>query len=199
MSYGYPQPGYPGPQPPNRTPQILAIVAIVVALVAAGVVGFLFLRGSDNDDEPVAQTPGVVTVIEQEQSSPSPGETTTVVPPTVTTTVAPGPESVPVAGADDRGFLSGPRCHDAADPAMFIGQTARSRVVICQVGAQTGRYYYLGYAGGKTIEVGYPTRSGSTFTAVNGATRYIVSPSSLVITQNGATVATEPMVQSWVR
>ncbi|MFT3663144.1 MAG: hypothetical protein QM809_17785 [Gordonia sp. (in: high G+C Gram-positive bacteria)] len=202
MSYGY-QHGYPmapPPPPPNRTPQILAGVAVAVALIAAVVVAFLFLGKNENDDRAVADTPTVVTVTESTAGQPAPGTVTTVVPHTVTTTPPDtGTGAVSVSGADQRGFFSGPRCNAADDPAMFIGQTGRSRVVICQVGAQTGRYYYLGHANGNTIEIGYPTRSGSTFTAVNGGTSYVVSPSALVITQGGRTLSNEPMVQSWVR
>lgn len=207
MTNQYPPGGY-GPQgypahpphnpPPNRTAQILAITAAVVALIAAGVVIYLFLRPTD---KPEAQPPtSVVTVTSNQQVPEQPGQGT-VPPPATTTTITTTTESgsIPVNGADRHGFHSGPNCDAAEDPAVFVGYTSRSRVVICQVGSQTGRYYYKGLAGGNTIHIDYPTRTGSTFTAVNRSTSYIVSPSSLVITENGRTLANEPMIQSWLR
>lgn len=196
---GYPT-GYP-PQRPNRTPQILAGVAAVIALAAAAaLIGVWIARDGDGPDDD-AQPSGVVTVTTHQQA-PGQGptaETTIIEPPTVTTTTTVPTGAVSVVGADGRGFTSGPRCNAAEDPAIFIGETSRSRVVICQVGSQVGRNYYKGYADGQTIEVGYPTRSGSTFTAINGSTSYIVSPSALVIRDGGSVAANEPMIQSWVR
>lgn len=201
------QPGYqqPPPPPPSRGPQILAAAAAVVALIAVVAVVFLFVR-SDDDTDPEPAAAGVSVVTEYPQA-PQPGENEQAAPeeqqqpappPTPAAPAAPAPGPVSVAGADRQGFASGPRCNAAEDPAVFIGRTERSRVVVCQVGAQTGRYYYKGYANGNSIEVGYPTRSGSTFTATNKAVSYIVSPSSLTITENGAVLTREPMLQSWV-
>lgn len=199
----YAQQGYPPAPPPNRTPQILAAVAAVIALVAAGVLAYLFLSDRDSaDPEPAPTAAPVTTVVtEAPQAGDAPGArptTTTTVTTHVPATPATPTAAVTVPGADAQGFLGGPRCNAAEDPAVFIGQTPRSRVVVCQVGQQTGRYYYKGLAGGNAIEVGYPTRSGSTFTAVNGATTYTVSPSSLVISEGGGVIANEPMLASWV-
>ncbi|GAA3961298.1 hypothetical protein [Gordonia caeni] len=201
------QPGYqqqPPPPPPSRGPQILAAAAAVVALIAVVAVVFLFVR-SDDDSAPEPAAAGVSVVTEYPQA-PQPGENEQAAPeeqqqpapPPTPAAPAPAPGPVSVAGADRQGFASGPRCNAAEDPAVFIGRTERSRVVVCQVGAQTGRYYYKGYANGNSIEVGYPTRSGSTFTATNKAVSYVVSPSSLTITENGAVLTREPMLQSWV-
>ncbi|UQE76205.1 hypothetical protein MYK68_06340 [Gordonia sp. PP30] len=202
---GYPG-AYPGgypPQRPNRTPQILAGLAAGVAAVAVIVLIVVALRGGfgghqKNDD---AAQPGAVTTVTEHRPGGTAAETT--VPPATTTVTTTPPtvvtgSPVSVTGADIHGFYSGPRCNVGEDPAVFIGRTNRSLVVICQVGDQTGRYYYKGYADGNTIEVGYPTRSGSSFTATNGATQYLVSPSALVITDGGSTVANEPMLDSWV-
>ncbi|MFT3714657.1 MAG: hypothetical protein QM774_01545 [Gordonia sp. (in: high G+C Gram-positive bacteria)] len=206
--YGYTDPqeypvapaGYPAPQPPqppqkpDRTMAWLLGVLGLIVLVAAGVVVALLLtRNSDKNTQNSATTQTQVVV---------PGQTVTQ---TQTQTVAPQDtglqpsEPQSVSGADGQGFMSGPRCNASDDPAMFIGRTSESKVVVCQVGSQTGRYYYKGDRDGDTIEIGYPSRSGSTFTAVNGNTVYTVSPSSLTITEDGATIATEPMVESWVR
>ena len=203
--YGEPSP----PPPPSRLPQILAAIAAVVAVAAVISVVVLLLRSpSGNDDQSAggvtnAAGAGGVTVVDPQRQG-QPQTTVTVVPPVTVTTTAPrttqqnGGGPAGVAGADSRGFTSGPRCNDSADPLLFAGYTSRSRVVVCQVGSQVGRNYYKGYADGNTIEVGYPVRSGSTFTATNGAISYIVSPSSLVITRNGSIIGNEPMIQSWV-
>lgn len=203
--HGYPQTGYPPPPPPpSRGPQILAAAAAVVALIAVIAVVVLFVRSDGDDDADPEQAAAGVSVVTEYPEAPQPGEHEQPAPeqqqpapaPPPQPTPAPGPVSV--AGADRQGFTSGPRCNAAEDPAVFIGRTARSRVVVCQVGAQTGRYYYKGYADGNSIEVGYPTRSGSTFTATNKAVSYIASPTSLTITENGAVLTREPMLQSWV-
>lgn len=197
--YGPPQDPYGGPPAPNRTPLILAIVAVIVALAAAGALVYLFTR---SDDQPVAagpsSAPQAVVTVTDDRPEPS-TTTTTVTRQTVTTTVpVPAPDAVTVAGADGHGFLDGPRCNAAEDPVVFVGRTARSRVIVCQVGAQVGRDYYKGLADGNAIEIGYPRRSGSTFVAENGPVRYTVSPTALVITRDGTTLANEPMLEAWV-
>lgn len=199
----YSQPA-PPPPPPSRVPQILAAIAAVVALGAVAAVVALLLNSTSTDDAgttPAAatgQTAASATVVDQQPQAQA--QTTVTVTPETTATVTAQQGSGPlsVSGADSRGFTSGPRCNAPEDPLLFVGYTSRSRVVVCQVGSQVGRNYYQGYADGNTIEVGYPTRAGSTFTAVNGDIAYIVSPSSLVITRGGATIATEPMIQAWV-
>ncbi|MFT4086999.1 MAG: hypothetical protein QM658_07545 [Gordonia sp. (in: high G+C Gram-positive bacteria)] len=196
-------PSYPGYPPPKKSawssPAVLvSMVAGLVVLIAGISIALMVKNKSDkNDAAPLTTTSTTTTTID---SGPHSGEPTTVtVPPTTTTTTSSGSHpDVTVSGADWQGFLSGPRCNASDDPAVFIGQTNRSQVVVCQVGSQTGRYYYKGYADGKSIEVGYPTRSGSQFTATNGSTQYIVNPSSLTITDNGTQLTSEPMVQSWV-
>lgn len=209
---GYPQPGYQ-PPPPSRGPQILAAAAAVVALIAVGAVIFLFLRSGD-DTDPVSPAPaGTEAAAGEQHGQTPPGDRGSAPgeqeqedqqqpqqPQEPQQPQQPGTAGGPVGvtGADRQGFASGPRCNAAGDDAVFVGRTERSRVVICQVGSQTGRYYYKGLAGGNSIEVGYPTRSGSQFTATNKGVSYIVSPSSLTITENGAVLTREPMLQAWV-
>ncbi len=198
--YGQAAPPPPQP-PPSRLPQILAGVAVIVAVGAVAAVVALLLTSTSSDDDGApspstmtAAPPTSATVVDQQ-----PQATVTVTPQTtITTTARPGTGPVAITGADSRGFRSGPRCNAPEDPLVFIGYTNRSRVVVCQVGDQVGRNYYQGYADGNTIEVGYPVRSGSTFTATSGTVAYSVSPSALVITENGRTIATEPMIQAWV-
>ncbi|GAC48620.1 hypothetical protein [Gordonia aichiensis] len=108
------------------------------------------------------------------------------------------PHATPdISGTDWQGFTSGPRCNAADDPAVMIAETNRSQIVICQVGAQTGRWYYKGLADGDSIEVGYPTRSGNTFSATNGNVTYVVGPGQLDIQKNGETIASEPTIAYW--
>ena len=198
--------GYPPPQKPDHTMTVLVSVIGVLVLIGLGVVAALFLTKDDEQPATAAQSsaqpnaqqpnaaqpqapapeaPAAQNAAPQQQSVPEPQN-------------QPSTSSVSVSGADGRGFYSGPRCNAAEDPAVFVGYTAESRVVVCQVGSQNGRYYYKGSRGGNDIEIGYPSRSGSTFTAVNGNTTYRVSPSALVITENGSTIASESMVDSWV-
>ncbi|MFZ2510541.1 MAG: hypothetical protein WAW85_05555 [Gordonia sp. (in: high G+C Gram-positive bacteria)] len=202
-----PQPGYfnqptPPPTPPSRMPQILAAIAAIVAVGAVAAVVALLLSSNSTDDNATtaAATTDVpaatATVVDQQLPEQA---TVTVTGQTGASTAGDrGNGPLSVNGANSRGFTSGPRCNAPEDPLLFVGYTHRSRAVVCQVGSQVGRNYYRGYADGNTIEVGYPTRAGSTFTAVNGDIAYIVSPSSLVITRGGATIATEPMIQAWI-
>ncbi|ORM25950.1 hypothetical protein [Williamsia sp. 1135] len=191
---------YP-PTPPPRSPWsspvvIGAIVAGAVVLAIAVLLGFLLIP-SDEDN-----AAGTSTTATQPTSTvtltPSTGvPTSPLTSKTTTTTTTPNLPSPDVPGADGQGFVSGPRCNAAGDPAVMVGQTNRSKVVVCQVGNQTGRYYYKGLADGGAIEIQYPTRSGNRFTAVNIDTTYLVDGSSLTITRDGSVLAAEPMIYYW--
>lgn len=206
--YGQPEYGQsqygaypPPPAPPNRGPQIIAVVAAVIALAAVAAVVLLFVnsRGDDSDtadggETVVTQyvsTPPSADDDAQVRQAPAPAPAT----PSSSTPQLPVP-SVPGTGV--HGFAGGPTCDDNADPLVFVGYSSRSKVIICQVGQQTGRYYYKGLADGNSRHVDFPTRSGNTFTATNGNVSYIVSPASLVITENGRVLTTEPMLSAWV-
>ena len=208
----YPQPQYPQPQgpyqspAPNRGPQIIAVIAAIVAVAAVVAVVLLFVNSVGDDDVAAPESSGTV-VTEYVQAPPSPGsDTDTQIkqPPAPSTTPSTPQQSnpqlpvPPIMGANAHGFIDQPMCDDDADPLVFIGYTQRSNVIICQVGRQTGRYYYKGMADGNLSHVDFPTRSGNTFTATNGNTSYIVSPQSLVITENGRVLTTEPMREAWV-
>ncbi|WLP91538.1 hypothetical protein [Gordonia sp. NB41Y] len=201
QGYGYPT---PPPQQPPRSPWSSPVVLVAIAIgllvvIGAGIAAWALTRNSSDSDSagatsttPSTSTSTFTSTVTQTQGgAPVPTQTQTT---TRTTTARP---SVSVSGADWQGFLSGPRCNAADDPAVAIGQTTRSRVVICQVGAQTGRWYYKGLADGNTIEIGYPQQVGNSFVAQNGSTTYTVSPSSVVISQNGSTLADEPMLAYW--
>lgn len=206
--------------PPQRSPWsspavIIAIVTgilLVVGVVLAALILLPRLEGNDSDSAAASSS-----------AAPSTGTPASVAP--ATTTAGSGgaqngtrpaesqnsnpqnnqdsgshstPHATPeIAGTDWQGFTGGPRCNAADDPAMVIAQTNRSQIVICQVGSQTGRWYYKGYADGNSVEVGYPTRSGDTYSATNGDVTYVVGPSQLDIEKNGETIATEPMNAYW--
>ena len=201
--YPYPQPQYPQPQPPNRGPQIVAVIAAIIAVAAVVAVVVLFVNSGGDDEVAAPESSGPV-VTEYVQAPASPGSDTDTgvkqppAPSPTQSSSAPQLPIPPIAGANAHGFVGGPTCDDNADPLVFLGYTQRSQVIVCQVGRQTGRYYYKGKADGQFSHVDFPTRSGNTFTATNGNTSYIVSPQSLVITENGRVLTTEPMREAWV-
>ncbi|GAB20953.1 hypothetical protein GOPIP_001_00780 [Gordonia polyisoprenivorans NBRC 16320 = JCM 10675] len=194
-------PGYPPPRSPWSSPLVIAAIVVgVLVVIGAGVGAYWLTRGSDSSDSAAdSASTSVASASTQTVTStvtgPGGASGPTGVPTTTTQPqVRPNPT---VSGADWQGFLSGPRCNAADDPAIVIGRTSRSQVVICQVGNQTGRWYYKGLADGNPIEIGYPQMVGATYVARNGAVTYTVSPSALVISENGATLATEPMLEYW--
>ena len=203
---GYPSGGYPqGPVPPGpprspwSSPAVLVAIGAGVLLVVVGVLAALLLipaadesadRDSADGGKPSASTFTSTVTRPAETTTPTTATTTTTTPPPVRPTPT-------VTGADWQGFTSGPRCNAADDPAVAVGQTARSRVVICQVGTQTGRLYYKGAAPEGGIELQFPTRTGDTFEARNGSVRYLVSPTSLTIVDGGAVLTEEPMLAYW--
>ncbi len=186
----------PPPKSPWSSPVVIgAIVAGALVLALAVLVGFLLIASADdNTAAPSTTTPTQQTSTKTITMTPSTAVPTSTLTPTTTRPNLPDPG---VPGADGQGFLSGPRCNATEDPAVMIGQTARSNIVVCQVGNQTGRYYYKGLADGNAIEIQFPARSGNRFTAVNNGTTYVVDPSSLTISKNGAVLSSEPMIYYW--
>jgi hypothetical protein len=96
-----------------------------------------------------------------------------------------------------KGFLSypGARCN-YTNPAVVIGRTAKSALVICETGA--GRYYYKGIGlqnGGSSVEIEDPVPTGSGFVAENNGFQYSVPPGALVITQGSSVLSNEPMLE----
>ena len=109
----------------------------------------------------------------------------------------------PVSASEDtdpQGFVGIPeaRCNHT-NPAVAIGQTADSLVVVCETGA--GRYYYKGIRtnDGAAIEIDDPVPSGDGFTATNAGVQYSISSSALVISEGSTVLAEEPMLQYWSR
>lgn len=214
---GYSEYGQPiyGPPPPRNTGLVIALVAMGAVLVVVLAVGgvFLVMRSPSSGDSTVAMpppmpsrssdpTPTYSVTPSQTGSVPYSGGPSYSTSSPYTANSAPSPtqqsgSGYTVSGADGQGFTSsGPRCN-YTNPAVAIGRTARSKLVICQTGV--GRYYYKGtrLSDGAPLELSDPTPSGSGYTAYNGATKYTVTSSALTITQNGSTVTSEPMLDYW--
>ncbi|NMO01060.1 hypothetical protein HH308_07505 [Gordonia sp. TBRC 11910] len=201
--------GYP-PEPPRSpwsSPIVLAAAAAGVLLVVAGVLAAVLLiprSTSSNQATSVPPTPSTtvittsnttITITQQPTATPQlPVSAPTPTTPVTTTTTA--HDSPTVSGTDWQGFTDGPRCNASNDPAVAIGITDRSRIVICQVG-DAGGLYYKGMAPEGTIEIQNPVRTGSTFTVTNKGYTYIVSPSTLTIEYGGSVVKVEDMQSFW--
>ena len=101
---------------------------------------------------------------------------------------------------DGQGFVGIPeaRCNHT-NPAVAVGRTAESLVVICETGA--GRYYYKGVRtdDGAAIEIDDPVPSGDGFTVTNAGVQYRISSSALVISEGSTVLTEEPMLQYWSR
>lgn len=101
-------------------------------------------------------------------------------------------------GTDLQGFLGYPdaRCN-SANPAVAIGRTPRSLVVICE--DYDGRFYFKGLVltDGHSVEIENFVLVEDHFTASNSGVRCLVSPVALTITRGPATITNEPMLEYW--
>ncbi|MEE2033624.1 hypothetical protein [Rhodococcus chondri] len=125
--------------------------------------------------------------------NPAPATTPPTAPPTGS------PPSAPTLDNTDRqGFVGVPqaRCNHT-NPAVAVGRTTESLVVVCETGA--GRYYYKGVRlrDGAAIEIDDPVATDDGFTATNAGVQYRISSSSLLITKGSDLLAEEPMLQYW--
>ncbi|MET9492638.1 serine/threonine-protein kinase [Nocardia sp. NPDC006630] len=167
--------------PPKRILRpVVAVGGVIVGMVLLG--GVLGWRLWSGDDVAGGTTTGGTT-------------TTTTTTGAVTTTVAPYVGTV--SDTDAQGFVGGLRCN-ASDPALAVGTTAASRLVVCRT--DTGRYYYRGLriSDGATQEIDDPVPVGiGGFTATNPAdgTKYLITTHALTIVKAGQILATEPMLE----
>lgn len=190
---------------------VIALIALLTVVVVAllGAIAYLFLRPDAGGGDPVgraaastsssqvsaAPTSSKAPVTETEYTSPPERETVTVTRPAQ-------PPRAPVAGypagADSSGWTTNTqsRCN-ADDPAAMIGRTTQASFAIC-INPDNGRYYYRGSASGSGVEVDDPVVSGSTATVSNNSVLYSISPSGMVIYENGAVISDQPMVDFWV-
>jgi hypothetical protein len=95
---------------------------------------------------------------------------------------------------DDRGFVNSDARCDQSQTAVAIGRTPGSLVVIC--GDPSGQYGYLGVrlsddAVLKTVARTTPTHE---FVAQHKSVTYAISPSELRVTDGGAVIKQEPMI-----
>lgn len=101
-------------------------------------------------------------------------------------------------GTDVQGFLGYPdaRCN-SANPAVAIGRTPKSLVVICE--DYDGRFYFkgLGLADGHSVKIENFVLVEDQFTASSSGVRCLVSPVALTITRGPATITNEPMLEYW--
>jgi hypothetical protein len=101
-------------------------------------------------------------------------------------------------GTDVQGFVGypGARCN-SANPAVALGRTLKSLVVICQ--NYDGDFYYKGLSlkNGQSLEADDSIRTGDRFIASNNGVQYLVSPDALIITRGSTTVRDEPMLEYW--
>jgi hypothetical protein len=100
--------------------------------------------------------------------------------------------------ADAQGWLPYPeaRC-DYTNPAVAVGRTSDSALVVCQTGV--GRYYYKGYglANQLGVEIDDPVSTGSGFVATHNGFQYSVSRDGLIITHGPTVISNKPMLEYW--
>lgn len=153
--------------------------------------------------QPLTEFGCTITAATPNQSAPTVRKTSLPQPAPLTpawTSASPVPPSTQpsLPDADEHGFLNfpGARCN-YTNPAVAIGRTADSAVVICETGA--GRFYYkgFGFQNGQSVEIDDPVHTGSAFIATNNGVQYSVSPTDLIITQGSTTLSNEPMLEYW--
>ncbi|MGW4241048.1 protein kinase domain-containing protein [Nocardia sp. NPDC004722] len=190
-------PSAPLPLPPKRRSNLPLLVGalIGVVLVLGGVLGWKLLSGSSGSSGTTAggNSGQQVTPTGPPVTTTSAYRGTTTVP---TTTLVPLTGSV--SGTDGQGFTSqSPRCN-ADDPAMAIGRTDKSRLVVCRTAA--GRYYYKGLriSDNAGIQLDDPTPDGTggfNVTNPTDGTKYSITAYALVISNGGQSLANESMLE----
>ncbi|MFE3100883.1 serine/threonine-protein kinase [Nocardia tengchongensis] len=183
-------PSAPLPLPPKDRGSLPLVVGALlgVVLVLGAVLAWVLLSGSDTGGG--TDTAGGTTT----RAANSTGTYTTSASAPTTTLV---PLSAAVSGTDAQGFTQTPRCN-ASDPAMSIGRTDKSRLVVCR--SATGRYYYKGLriSDSAEIQLNDPVPDGNggfTVTNPTDGTQYKITAYGLVITNDGQVQANEPMVE----
>ncbi|MET8425424.1 protein kinase [Nocardia sp. NPDC004860] len=187
-------PSSPLPLPPagrNNVPLLVGAL-IGVVLVLGAVLAWALLSGKTGGDG----AGGVTTVTGPAQTTAAYTSMTTARTTVPTTTLV--PLSGTVSGTDTQGFTAQPPRCNADDPAMAIGRTDKSRLVVCRT--VTGRFYYKGVriSDNAGIQLDDPVPDGTGgFTVVNptDGTQYRITAYSLVITTGGQVAANESMIE----
>jgi hypothetical protein len=148
-------------------------------------------------ESPEGRDGSAAAPVQPPAAGPAPGSIDSAPSPTTVSPPAGNGYQIP-PDADTQGFLGypGARCN-YTNPAVAIGRTADSAVVICETGV--GRFYYKGFGlqNGQSVEIDDPVQTGSAFVATNNGVRYSVSPAELTITQGSAMLSNEPMLEYW--
>ncbi|MFC9996240.1 serine/threonine-protein kinase [Nocardia sp. NPDC127526] len=195
----HPSAPLPLPPPRDRNSVGLLIGALLgVVLLLAAVLGWVLVSGNESGGGDAGGTTSPITV----QPTITTGPRTT--PNTTAATTAPPITTLPpltgsVTGTDAQGFIgaAGARCN-ADNPAMAIGRSSSSRIVVCRTGV--GRYYYKGIriSDGAGIELDDPIPDGTggfTVTNPTDGTQYRITAAALTITKGGNVLADEPMIE----
>jgi hypothetical protein len=102
------------------------------------------------------------------------------------------PSAGGVADSDRQGYVdSTARCPNSA---VIFGSTASSRVAICKTSDGQYEYRAVRVRDGAKLIVPATAADNGGYTAVNGATTYTVTSSSLVVSVNKQVISEEPMV-----
>ncbi|MTE17539.1 serine/threonine-protein kinase [Nocardia aurantiaca] len=185
-------PSAPLPLPPSERSSLPLVVGalIGVVLVLGAVLAWFVSTGNTGVDDSGGGTATVTT---------RPASTTTALR---TSATAPTTTLVPlvgtVSGTDAQGFTSQLARCNAGDPAMAMGRTDKSRLVVCR--AATGRFYYKGMriSDNAGIELDDPVPDGTggfTVTNPTDGTQYRITAYSLVISSGGQVAADESMIE----
>lgn len=108
--------------------------------------------------------------------------------------LSPAASSAPSHPSDDKGFLnSSARC-ETGGPALAVGRTAQSLVVICPGADGTFDYRGVRLKDGAVLTA--PAKpDGRAFTARNDAFTYTVTATELVVTSENSVIKREAMVE----
>ncbi|WP_433563389.1 protein kinase domain-containing protein [Nocardia sp. CA-151230] len=187
-------PSAPLPLPSRQRSNMPLLVGalIGVILVLGAVLAWALLSGNTGGND----AGGVTTATGPAQTTAAHTSTTTARPTVPTTTLV--PLSGTVSGTDTQGFTAQPPRCNADDPAMAIGRTDKSRLVVCRT--TTGRFYYKGVriSDNAGIQLDDPVPDGTggfTVTNPTDGTQYRITAYSLVITTGGQVAANESMTE----
>lgn len=175
---------YHQPARPAFGPAQIVLSAGAVTLLAAALIGVVWLAVNQNSGSNVGQPTGSTSLQTAQETTYS------------TTTSRARGNTIP--GTDDRGFLSYPpaRC-DQDDEAVTLARTEQSVLVICRTGAAS--YYYRGLrlSDLASIELPNAVRSSGGFDVTNptDGTRYEIRPGSLTIVPPDGLAVIERMVE----
>ncbi len=108
---------------------------------------------------------------------------------------APGAAAVPAASLDDEGFTgTAARCDDSQTPAAFA-RTSRSLIAICKDADGDYEYHGVRMTDGASLSAPAKRDSDGDFLVTNSDITYTISPTELVISQNGEKIRRGDMLQ----